>query len=50
VVILDCCFSGRAIQDMSGLDASILGQLGIAGTYTLTCHSATTNSDSRWKG
>ena len=36
VVILDCCFSGRAIQDMSGLDASILGQLGIAGTYTLT--------------
>ena len=36
VVILDCCFAGRAIQDMSGLDARILGQLGIAGTYTLT--------------
>lgn len=36
VVILDCCFAGRAIQDMSGLDETILGQLGIAGTYTLT--------------
>lgn len=36
VMILDCCFAGRAIQDMSGLDDAILGQLGITGTYTLT--------------
>jgi hypothetical protein len=36
VLILDCCFSGRAIQDMSGPDEAILGQIGIEGTYTLT--------------
>ncbi len=36
VLILDCCFSGRAIQDMSGPDEAILGQIGIDGTYTLT--------------
>jgi len=35
VVILDCCFSGRAIQDMAGED-SLLGQVGIEGTYVLT--------------
>jgi hypothetical protein len=36
VVILDCCFSGRAIQDMAGEEATILGQVGIEGTYVLT--------------
>src|SRR5262249_34036984 len=36
VLILDCCFSGRAIHDMSGPDEAILGQIGIEGTYTLT--------------
>lgn len=36
VLILDCCFSGRAIQDMSGPDEAILGQIGIEGTYILT--------------
>lgn len=40
VLILDCCFSGRAIQDMSGPDETILGQIGIEGTYTLTSASA----------
>lgn len=35
VVILDCCFSGRAAGDMAGDDA-ILGQVGIEGTYVLT--------------
>lgn len=35
-LILDCCFSGRAIEDMSGPDEAILGQIGIEGTYTLT--------------
>lgn len=36
VVILDCCFSGRAIQDMAGEEETILGQVGIEGTYVLT--------------
>ncbi|MFD4599107.1 caspase domain-containing protein [Streptomyces sp. NPDC058464] len=36
VVILDCCFSGRAIQDMAGEENTILGQVGIEGTYVLT--------------
>jgi Caspase domain len=35
VLILDCCFSGRAIQDMSGTEEAILGQVAIEGTYTL---------------
>ncbi|MFK4221474.1 caspase domain-containing protein [Streptomyces sp. NPDC019890] len=35
VVILDCCFSGRAIQDMGGDAETILGQVGIEGTYVL---------------
>ncbi|GAA1022922.1 hypothetical protein Aple_100620 [Acrocarpospora pleiomorpha] len=39
VLILDCCFSGRAIPDMSGPDA-IMGQTDIEGTYTLTATSA----------
>lgn len=32
VVILDCCFSGRAIDDMAG---DVIGQLSIEGTYVL---------------
>ncbi|MEU7583496.1 caspase family protein [Streptomyces sp. NPDC041068] len=36
VVILDCCFSGRAIQDMAGEEDTVLGQIGIEGTYVLT--------------
>jgi hypothetical protein len=35
VVILDCCFAGRAIQDMAGGEGSVAGQIGIEGTYTL---------------
>ncbi|EPH46914.1 caspase family protein [Streptomyces aurantiacus] len=35
VVILDCCFSGRAIQDMSGEEEAILGQVAVEGTYVL---------------
>lgn len=41
VLILDCCFSGRAIPDLSGHDEAILGQVGIEGTYTLTATPAT---------
>ncbi|WP_144126643.1 caspase, EACC1-associated type [Catellatospora sichuanensis] len=40
VVILDCCFSGQAIAGMSG-GRGVVGQLDIAGTYTLTSVSAT---------
>jgi hypothetical protein len=36
VVILDCCFSGRAIADMADDSDTILGQVGIQGTYILT--------------
>ncbi|MFJ3081678.1 caspase family protein [Streptomyces halstedii] len=42
VVILDCCFSGNAIQDMAGEEETILGQLGIEGTYLLTSTPANT--------
>ena len=37
IVILDCCFSGRAIDDMSG---NAVGGLGIEGTYVLTSAAA----------
>ena len=37
VLILDCCFSGRAISDtMSGPQAAVLGQIDVDGTYVLT--------------
>ncbi|MFH9478691.1 tetratricopeptide repeat protein [Streptomyces anulatus] len=37
LVILDCCFSGRAITDtMAGGDGTEIGQLEVAGTYVLT--------------
>jgi hypothetical protein len=32
VVVLDCCFSGRAVVDMAG---DLMGQLGVTGTYVL---------------
>ncbi|MEV6340282.1 caspase family protein [Nocardia vinacea] len=44
VLILDCCFSGRAYEAMGGFDAAALatGQVEISGTYTLTSTSANT--------
>ncbi|MDG6107345.1 caspase family protein [Dactylosporangium aurantiacum] len=37
VVILDCCYSGRAIDSfMSDRDGAVAGQVHIEGTYTLT--------------
>ncbi|MFD8600426.1 caspase domain-containing protein [Kitasatospora sp. NPDC059646] len=44
VLILDCCFSGRAIDVMAGEEGVVDGQLSIAGTYTMTSSSATTPS------
>jgi hypothetical protein len=41
VLILDCCFSGRAIPDLGGHDEGIIGQVGIEGTYVLTATPAT---------
>ncbi|GAB3260152.1 caspase, EACC1-associated type [Kineosporia babensis] len=44
IVILDCCFSGRALDAMSDETSALLGQLEIAGAITLT--SAPANSPS----
>ncbi|WP_194903889.1 PP2C family protein-serine/threonine phosphatase [Catenulispora rubra] len=41
VVVLDCCYSGRAIDTMSDPEAAVYEQLDIAGTYTLTSTTAT---------
>ncbi|MFD8421712.1 caspase domain-containing protein [Streptomyces sp. NPDC059466] len=40
VLILDCCFSGRAIEVMTGEEGLVDGQLLIAGTYTMTSTSS----------
>lgn len=40
VVILDCCFSGRALADQAGDEERILGQVGIEGSYLLTATAA----------
>jgi len=40
VVILDCCFSGRALADQAGDEETIVGQVGIEGTYVLTATPA----------
>ncbi len=39
IVILDCCFSGRALEAMSDPDSVVSGQIDIAGAYTLTSSS-----------
>ncbi|GLW91173.1 caspase, EACC1-associated type [Actinokineospora globicatena] len=44
VLILDCCFSGRAIAAMATPAALVAGQLDLTGTYTLTSSSATSPS------
>jgi hypothetical protein len=37
VVILDSCFSGRAIGDiLAGAEEEVMGQVAVSGTYTLT--------------
>jgi len=41
IVILDCCFSGRAIAAMADIESVVTGQLDIDGTYILTSSSAT---------
>jgi uncharacterized caspase-like protein len=40
VLVLDCCFSGRAIEAMAADQGVTSGQLDVAGTYTLTSTAA----------
>lgn len=40
VLVLDCCFSGRAIEVMGDEQGLIRGQLAVAGTYTMTSTTA----------
>jgi hypothetical protein len=40
VLILDCCFSGRAIQALADNDSVIYGQIEISGACTISSTSA----------
>jgi hypothetical protein len=44
VLVLDCCFSGRAVAAMTQPQSAVSGQLDLTGTYTLTSTTATTPS------
>ncbi|WP_051831037.1 caspase family protein [Streptomyces violens] len=44
VLVLDCCFSGRAIEAMAAPEDLVVGQLPVSGTYTLTSTNATSPS------
>lgn len=44
VLLLDCCFSGRAVAAMSAPHNLLSGQLDLNGTYTLTSTTATAPS------
>lgn len=44
VLILDCCFSGRAFEAMSDTDHVIAGQTDIDGTYTIVSSGANETS------
>lgn len=35
IVILDCCFAGRAMEAMADQSSALVGQLDVAGAYTL---------------
>ncbi|MEU4341491.1 AAA domain-containing protein [Nocardia sp. NPDC023852] len=39
ILILDCCFSGRAFESMSSASTLVDGQIDIHGTYTITSSS-----------
>ncbi|MGD3111562.1 caspase family protein [Streptomyces sp. YGL11-2] len=40
VLVLDCCFSGRATEAMTSGHSTVAGQIDVAGTYTLASTSA----------
>ncbi|MFC6081547.1 caspase family protein [Sphaerisporangium aureirubrum] len=49
VLILDCCYSGRAaVPAMAGEEGAVLGQIDISGTYTLTSSPANRPSTAPW--
>ncbi|MEW1640274.1 caspase family protein [Streptomyces sp. NPDC093801] len=44
IMLLDCCFSGRAVAAMGGSHTVFAGQLDLTGTYTLTSTTSTAPS------
>ena len=44
IVILDCCFSGRALRAMSDTASAVIGQVDVEGTYVLTSSPGTSTS------
>lgn len=44
ILVLDCCFSGRAVEAMSDSQSVVAGQMDINGTYTITSTTATATS------
>jgi len=44
IVVLDCCFSGRAVLAMSDTATAVIGQVDVDGTYILTSAPATSVS------
>ncbi|WP_157978281.1 caspase family protein [Nocardia aurea] len=44
ILLLDCCFSGRALDALTDGPDAVLGQADIAGTYTITSSSRTETS------
>lgn len=44
ILVLDCCFSGLAVEAMSDSRSVVAGQMDINGTYTITSTSATATS------
>ncbi|PWV79679.1 caspase domain-containing protein, partial [Nocardia neocaledoniensis] len=44
ILILDCCFSGRAFEAMSSTSSLVAGQVEISGTYVITSSGANETS------
>ena len=44
IVVLDCCFSGRALHAMSDITSTIVGQMDAEGTFIMTSAPATSVS------
>ncbi|MFF4490457.1 caspase family protein [Streptomyces sp. NPDC001544] len=44
ILVLDCCFSGRAVAAMAGSASLLSAQLDLSGTYTFTSTTATAPS------
>jgi Caspase domain len=44
IIVLDCCFSGRALEAMSDIGTTIVGQMDAEGTFIMTSAPATSVS------